>query len=58
MIWLGLMIHHTKAFIVVFEPLWKIQKQFPSVEKNRFEIFDFSSYLERIQRANSLVLIA
>ena len=31
-------------------------KSFPSVEKIRFEIFDFSSYFERMKRASSSVL--
>ena len=31
------------------------QKKFASVEKNRFEVFDFSSNFERVKRASRLV---
>ena len=41
---LGRMIYHNKAVSVVIQTTLKTSQKFPRVEKNRLEIFDFSSY--------------
>ena len=53
---LGWWIYHIKTLLVLIRNFLKIWKCFLSVDKNRFEMFDFSPYFERKKRASSLIM--
>ena len=55
MIGLRGVIYHIEALAVTIRITFYSYKKFYSIEKNRFEIFDFLSYFEP---ASSLVLVA
>ena len=47
-------ISYKSSFSRDLKKIKKCPKSFPSVGKNRFEIFDFSFYFEQIKQANRL----